>query len=379
MFLSAIEGSPSLEVVNLVLQKRAKGERVVSLAIGDPESDTPSEIVEVAYEAMKSGDVHYVPSQGTPGVRRAISEKVRRRNGISATPAETIFLTTKLAVYASLFAISEAGNEILVPDPGYFYSEPVTLSGGTPVRYRLAGDYSLDIDEIREKITSRTKAILVNSPSNPTGKILRKAELKELYDYCAERRIFIVSDDAYEDLIYDEAKHFAIGSLETKPDIVISIFSLSKSYAMTGWRAGYAVASERVIYLINKYLENVVTCFPPFIQKASEYALDNGDRLIETQKKEYEFKRKILLEELVGISGLDANKIEGAFYSFPKLRNSKMSSSEFSKLLLEEQNVAVLPGLAFGEAGEKHIRISFSGPVTDLEEGLDRIGKFLSR
>ena len=234
MFLSSIEGSPSLEVVNLVLQKRAKGENVISLAIGDPESNTPREIEDAAFSSMTSGQVHYVPAFGTPGVRRAIRDKVWRRNGINAEIDETIFITTKLAVYTALFAVSEMGYEALIPDPGYFYSEPVILSGGNPVRYKLNQDFSLDLEEIKRKTTPKTKAILVNSPSNPTGRVLTNNELKELYYFCSERGIYVLSDDAYEDLTYDGISHFAIGSLETKPDKVISIFSLSKSYAMTG-------------------------------------------------------------------------------------------------------------------------------------------------
>ncbi len=352
---------------------------MISLAIGDPASNTPAEIVEAAFSAMKSGQVHYVPSYGTPEVRHAISKKVHRRNGITAEPEETIFLTTKLAVYASLFAISELSYEALVPDPGYFYSEPVVLSGGTPVRYRLKEDFSLDMAEIKKRATSKTKAILVNSPSNPTGRVMGKGELEELYAFCVERGIYIISDDAYEDLVYDGVSHVAVGSLEPKPDKVISIFSLSKSYAMTGWRAGYLTASEKVIYLINKFLENTVTCFPPFIQKASEYALDNGDRIIEAQKKEYSQKRRLLLEKMDRIPGLEANEIQGAFYAFPKLQSSGLSSTEFSKRLLQEENVAVLPGIAFGEAGEGRIRISFSGGTGELESGLDKIASFLSK
>jgi aspartate aminotransferase len=376
MYLSRIEGSPSLEVVNMVLQKRSRGEKVVSLAIGDPSSDTPQDIVDVAYTAMKQGEVHYVPSYGTPGVRRAISEKVRRKNGINAQPAETIFLTTKFAVFASLFAIGEPGYEALVPDPGYFYSEPIILTGGTPISYRLREDYALDLEEIKRKVSTKTKAILINSPSNPTGRVLGRSELRELYDFCYEKKISILSDDAYEDLVYDNHVHVAVGSLESKPEIVVSIFSLSKSYAMTGWRAGYVVASERVIYLINKFLENAVTCFPPFIQKASEYALDNGDKIIEAQKRAYEKKKRLVLEKMGNVPGLTLNEIQGAFYAFPKLE-TKLSSSEFSKRLLQDQNVAVLPGVAFGETGEGHIRISFSGATDELTEGMDRIAKFL--
>jgi len=378
MFLSNIEGSPSLEVVNLVLQKRARGERVISLAIGDPEAKTPEEIENAAFSAMTSGQTHYVPASGTPGVRRAIRDKVKRRNGINAGTSETLFITTKMAVYAGLFSISELGYEALIPDPGYFYSEPVILSGGKPIRYRLSEDFSLDFGEIKKKTSSKTKAILVNSPSNPTGRVLGKNDLYELYDYCSQKGIYILSDDAYEDLTYEGRSHFAVGSLEEKPDKVISIFSLSKSYAMTGWRAGYIVASERVIYLINKFLENILTCFPPFIQNAVEYALDHGDQIIEAQKQGYLPKRKLVLEKLGNIPELELNDIQGAFYAFPKIK-FRASSTEFAKKLMQEENVAVLPGIAFGDAGESRFRISFSGGTEELEQGLDGIASFLKK
>ena len=284
-----------------------------------------------------------------------------------------------MAVYASLFAISEIGYQALIPDPGYFYSEPVILSGGKPIRYRLNDDYSLNIDEVRKRVTAKTKVIIVNSPSNPTGKVLSKSELRELYDFCYDRGIYIVSDDAYEDLVYDGVSHFAVGALESKPERVVSIFSLSKSYAMTGWRAGYAVCSERVVYLINKFLENTVTCFPPFIQRASQYALENGESIIEAQKEGYIKKRKLLVENLGRYDGLELNEIQGAFYAFPKYTKSSLSSAEFCKRLLQEQNVAVLPGIAFGGAGERRFRISFSGGSQELLEGLSKIGSFIQK
>ena len=268
MFLEDVERSPSLEMVNLVLAKIARGEKVVSLAIGEPSFNTPAKIIEAACKSMRSGNVHYASAYGTMEVREAITRKVAKKNGIRAEIGNSLFCTTKLSVYASLAAASNKAYDALIPNPGYFYSEPVILSGGRPIYYKLKKDFSLNIEEIKKKTTRRTKVIIINSPSNPTGKVLSRSDLEELYDFCNDRKIFIISDEAYEDLVY-EGQHFSIGSLEPKPEIVISLFSLSKSYAMTGWRAGYVVAGERTIYLINKFLENTVTCFPPFIQTAS--------------------------------------------------------------------------------------------------------------
>jgi len=374
MFLEEVENSPSLEMVNLVLAKVAKGEKVVSLAIGEPSFNTPTEIVEVACEAMRSGDVHYTSSYGTMEVREAIKRKTAKKNGIHAEIPNTIFCTTKYSVYAALAAASNKAYDALLPDPGYFYWEPVVLSGGRPVFYTLNKDFSLDIDDIKKKTTRRTKVILVNSPSNPTGKVLKRTELKELYEFCRDRKIFIISDEAYEDLVYDE-QHFCVGSLEPKPEFVISLFSLSKSYAMTGWRAGYVVASERIIYLINKFLENTVTCFPPFIQKASAYALDNGDKYIAKFRTELENRKKLLASKIEEIDALEPYKTEGAFYAFPRY-TKKMRSRELVKVLLDKYGIAVLAGASFGHAGENHLRFSFSMSPETIENGMDKVKTF---
>src|SRR2546428_13680776 len=218
MFLDEVKESPTLEMVNLVLEKKTKGEKVISLAIGDPSFQTPKEIVDAACKSMKEGDVHYVHSYGTMDVRNAIMEKAAMKNGIKASIENVMFMATKLSVFVSLYATLKQGSEVLMPDPGFLYAEPIVLAGGRPIYYRLSEDFSLDMNEIRKKVTDRTGAIMVNSPSNPTGKILTKSELRELYEFCYDKKIFIIADEAYEDLTYGKP-HFATGSLETKPEI----------------------------------------------------------------------------------------------------------------------------------------------------------------
>ena len=374
MYLSKLQGSPSLELIYLVLDKKARGEKVVSLAVGDPSFQTPKEIIEVAHQSMLSGDVHYVSSYGTMDIREAIRSKVQRKNSIKAETENCIFLTTKFSVYATLVSISETPFDALIPNPGYFYSDPVILAGGNPIHYNLADDFSLDLEEIRRKTTEKTKAIIINSPSNPTGKVLEMKELQSLYDYCRERQIYIISDEAYEDLVF-EKKHFSIGSLEPSPNNVISIFSLSKSYAMTGWRAGYVVAGPKIISLVNKFLEHTVSCFPPFIEKASAYALNKCDSNILEFKKAYKERRDFISEKLEEVPSLISNPIEGAFYAIPKY-SSDLNSISVSKSILQKENVAVLPGISFGPSGEHHVRLSFSGSMEEIDEGMKRIKNF---
>ncbi|HEY6283345.1 MAG TPA: aminotransferase class I/II-fold pyridoxal phosphate-dependent enzyme [Nitrososphaerales archaeon] len=371
MSLEELAGSPAYEIFNEVSRRKAAGEDVVSLAIGEPSFATPPEIIEAAYQSMKSGGTHYVGSYGIPELREAISQKVGARNRITADPENTVFITTKLAVYACLMATGIAGGDVLIPDPGYYYSEPVIMNGGRPVRYQLGEDFAIDTDAIKKVSTERTKAIIINTPSNPTGHVSAKSELEEVFEHCKEEGIQILSDESYEDLVY-EGEHHSIGAMEDSPSLVYSLFSLSKSYAMTGWRAGYVLASEKKVSLINKFIENTVTCFPPFIQAASAYAIKNGRRFTDQFREELKSRRELTEEALDEIESITYSHSQGAFYSFPSYK-SRLGSTELSERLLRQNNLAVIPGVLFGPSGERHLRISFGASREAIEEGMKRL------
>ena len=377
MFLDKVPDSPAFEIFNLAASKQARGEKVYSLAIGEPSFDTPQPIIEAAYQSMKNGGGHYTSSWGTKDIRDAIVEKVTRKNGLGASLENVIFLTTKLSIYAALMAVSKAGYEALVPDPGYYYSEPVLLSGGTPVRYRLADDFNLDFDEIESRITQNTRALIVNTPSNPAGKVIDKEQLRRLLDLCTERGIKLISDEAYEDIIY-EKEHVSVGSMEEKPATVVSLFSLSKSFAMTGWRAGYMVADGETIVKVNRLLETAVTCFPPFILAASAYALRNCESYTADFREELRNRRTLLDEGLRKIPALEPQKVEGAFYGFPKYRVAA-GSRDLARRLLTDMNVALLPGVIFGPSGEGRLRISFGSAPEVITEATKRLREFFER
>jgi len=373
--LGDIGDSVSYGIFGKVSEMASRGVKVYPLAIGEPSFSTPRAIIEKARESMDGGDTHYVSSYGIPEVRVAISNKVRRRNRINADVSNTIFMSTKLAVYASIVAATDGRGEVLIPNPGYFYSQPVVLSGADPVWYSLAEDYSLDVDEVRKRTTKKTRAIIVNTPSNPTGKMFSRRELKALLDFSRERKIYVISDESYEDLVY-EKEHVSMGSLEHEPSSVISVFSLSKSFAMTGWRAGYVVAGETVIGLLDRFIEHTLSCFPPFIQRASAYALREGSNSTRRFREELRARRALMERMMKRIPRLEFARAEGAFYSFPKY-NAKISSLEFSTRLLDSKGVAVLPGSIFGPAGEKHLRITFAAPRETIEEGMGLLGEFI--
>jgi len=372
--LGKIRDSPAFEIFNLAAEKQARGERVVSLAIGEPSFDTPAPVIEAALESMRDGGTHYSTSWGSLDLREAIRDKVKAKNRIGASIENVIFITTKLSIFASLMTVARPGFEVLVPDPGYYYSEPVVLAGGRPVRYKLGNAFSLDVDEVEARITPRTRAIIVNTPSNPTGKVFERRSLRALLELCRGRGLKVISDEAYEDLVY-EKPHVSLGSLEKEPGSVISLFSLSKSFAMTGWRAGYVVADAATTKGINRFLETAVTCFPPFIQAASAFALRNCERYTLEFREELRARRELLTDALERIPQLESEAAEGAFYSFPRFRR-RLKSREVARRLLMGHNLAVLPGSIFGPAGEGRLRISFGGSRETILEGTRRLSEF---
>ena len=375
VYIKDLKGSPSLEVVNLVLQKLARGEKITSLAIGEPMYKTPEKIMKVAYDSMLNGETHYTSSYGIKEVREAIVEKVNRKNRIGASFENTIFITSKQSIYAVMMAIAGGRSKVLIPDPGYFYTEPILLSGLIPVRYRLNNDLLFNVENIISLLDKDTAAVLINSPGNPTGRIIGRREMERLYRECSSRGIRIISDEAYEDITYG-MDHFSIGSLEDSPETVVTIFSLSKSYSMTGWRAGYTIGSEEIISNVARVIENTFTCSPPFIQKASAFALLNGEEFIKEFRDDFRKKKELVEKRLSEIDGMKTFPIEGAFYAFPSY-GIKMKSVELARALLDKHQVAVLPGVAFGDSGEGHIRISFAGSVESINTGIDALDRFL--
>lgn len=375
MVLDELMESASLEILDLVFEKRSAGNDVISLYIGEPVFDTPIEIIEAAVKSVKSGMTHYISSYGLPDLRDAIVNKVRKKNRIKCARENTIFMSGKMAIYSSALALnSSPESEVLVPDPGYFYAEPSIMAGLKPVTYNLNSNYSLNLEEIKKKITKRTKGIFINTPSNPTGYVYSENELKELYSLCSEKGIKIISDEAYEDLVY-EKKHFSVGSLEDEPRIVVSIFTLSKSYSMTGWRGGYIIADKSFIKKLGKFMEHAVTCFPPFIEQAALVALEKCDEQVSEFRKMFLERRNLSVKLLKEIEALKVNDVQGAFYLFPEYAID-VPAKKLSEDILKKKNVALLPGSAFGTRGEGHLRLSFSGSIEDIKEGMERLSDF---
>jgi aspartate aminotransferase len=377
MLVDEIGESPILSLIDRIFELRRRGERVLGLHIGEPDFDTPAGIREAAYRAMNEGFTHYVSAQGMPELREAIAERLARRHRIPATASDVVVLSAKFGIYATLLATVAAGDEVLLTDPTYLFEQPIRLTGATPIYFPLARDFSFDPAALEAAITPRSKLLVLVSPANPTGRVLRRSEVRAAVEIARDHHLTIVSDETYESLIY-EGTHVAPASVAGGDVPVVTIGSFSKAYSMTGWRAGFAVAPPSIRSRLVKVMEHTLTCLPPFIQKACVWALANAGPDEERFREKFRERRDHLLARLDDLPGISYTRPEGAFYVFPRYELPG-SSIEFAHRLLEEERLALVPGISFGPRGEGHVRISYSSPIDALDDGMQRLGNFLER
>ena len=356
------------------------GETVIHFELGRPDFDTPEYIKNACIEDIKKGDVFYTSNFGTMELREAIAWKLKTQNNVEYKPTEIIVsVGLSEAVFDVMAAILDEGDEVLVPNPGWLnYLNVPKLLGAVPITYTLKeeNDYQIDLDEIRAKVTPRTKALVLITPSNPTGGVLAEDVLKELAEIAVKNDIMIISDEVYERLLYDDAKHISIASLPGMKERTITLNGFSKAYSMTGWRLGWAMGPKELMRHICKIHQFGIMSAPTTAQFAGIEAIRTGEDDIERMREQYDLRRRYLLGELRSM-GLECFEPQGAFYMFPSIESTGLSSDEFCERLLHEQEVAVIPGSAFGESGEGHVRISYSYSMNHLREACSRIRKFL--
>lgn len=351
---------------------------IIDLSLGEPDFRTPSHVIRAAIRAMEKGYTHYTSNKGLIEFREAVAQKLKSENHIDADPETEVMATVGSmgALSLAMLTIIDPGDEVLIPNPGYAsYKSQVLMAGGKPIPYSLKEDnaFQPDIEEISENITDKTKAIVINSPSNPTGMVLSYEVIKEIADLAIERNLIVISDEAYEKVIYESAHHVSLASLPGMMQHTISIFTFSKTYAMTGWRIGYAVADEKIISEMTKLQEHLVAHPSSISQLAAIAALTGSDYHVKKMIDEYAKRRRIMIKKLSKIYGIRFLKPMGAFYIFPNISIFGMSSRDFTMYLLENARVVVVPGTAFGELGEGYIRMSYSVSREKLEEALERI------
>lgn len=352
----------------------------IVLAGGDPDFPTPSHIVEAAVKALREGMTHYTPTQGIPQLREAIAGYYRRF-GLEVNPEKEVIVTpgSQQALYLTLACTVESGDEVLIPDPSYLvYVPTVRFLGGRPVRFPLRSEgFHLDLEELKSKITDKTKIIILCSPNNPTGTVLTEEELRGVADLAEENDLLIISDEIYSEFIWEGRRHVSIASLPGMRVRSVVIVSFSKTFAMTGWRLGYLIAEGGLVEEMLKIQGNMVLCPAAHVQVAGVAALTGPWEPVRRMAEEYRRRREFMARRLDGIEGVACPKPEGAFYLFPDISEISQSSVEFCRGLMKEKEVAIVPGSAFGLLGEGHVRIPLVKPIEVLEEAARRIEAYI--
>lgn len=377
--MARIEPSPTVGIANKVSQLKSQGQDIVSFSVGEPDFNTPRHIVEAAKDALDRGKTHYAPSNGIMDFREAIAEKSVRKNAIPTTADDVLVAPCKHCLFMSVMALTEEGDEVLIQDPAWVSYEAVAkIAGSTPVEVDTRNDeFIMKPEAVAEAITDRTKLLILNTPSNPTGQVMSREDLKGIAELAEDHDFFILADEIYENIIYD-GEHHSIASFDGLYDRTITINGLSKSYAMTGWRVGWLVAPHDIHMQVAMLQQHTITCIPPFIQFAGIAALRGPDEPIKEMVAEFRARRDLMMRLMDETGIFEVVKPEGAFYLFPKF-SSEMSSMEFAKTLLEEAGVAITPGIAFGPSCDNHVRFSYAASRQRIQEGFDRIEDAIKR
>jgi aminotransferase len=356
---------------------------VISLGVGEPDFDTPSQVVEAGVESLRSGRTHYTSNYGTLALRRALAEHLERRYGVAYDPVRELLITVGAseAVDLALRATCDPGDEVILHEPSYVaYAPAITFSGGVVrfVRTRLEDDFALDPAAVEAAVTPRTKALFLGYPCNPTGAVLPDEIQDELARIAVRHDLLVYSDEIYDRLSYGSYRHRAMSALPGMRDRTILIGGFSKAYAMTGWRVGYLAAPAAMLEGIVKVHQYGIMSAPTTAQDAALVALTTGDADVERMVAEYDRRRRLLVDGLNRL-GLTTFEPRGAFYAFPRISSTGLDSEAFAQRLLEEERVAVVPGVAFGPSGEGHVRACYATAYEQLEEALVRIGRFVER
>jgi aminotransferase len=352
----------------------------VSLGIGEPDYKTPEHIIEAAKTALDTGYTHYTPNAGFLDLRSAIAEKLKRENGIEADPETEIIVTVggTGAIFLAVTVLLNPGDEVLIPDPGFVTYQPCVMMAGAkavPVPVMESNSFRMLPRDIEGCLTKRTRCIVLNSPQNPTGGVLLEEDLKGIAEIAIENSLTVISDEVYEKLVYDGMKHLSIGSFPGMAERTVTINSFSKTYAMTGWRVGYAAGPAALVEEMVKIQQNTVANAPAVAQRAALAALEGPQDFVHEMVREYGHRRRHLVKHLNEMDRVSCALPKGAFYIFSGISETGLSSMEFAEVLLRVGRVATVPGTVFGSLGEGYLRLCYATPVEKIDQALDGIRK----
>lgn len=372
----------AFEVLLRARALEAQGRDIVHLEIGEPDFDTPANITDAGIKALKNGWTHYTPSAGLPQLREAIAKDVSRSRGVQCSSDEVVVVPGgKPTIFYAFLALVEEGDEVIYPNPGFpIYESMINFLGAKPVPIHLREekDFELDINELADRVTDRTKLVVLNSPHNPTGGVLTEQDVRDIAAAIGDRDIMVLSDEIYSRLIF-EGKHFSIMSLDGWKDRTILLDGFSKTYAMTGWRLGYGVMRADLAQHFARLMTNSNSCTASFTQVAGLEAVEGDQDSVEKMCAEFKRRRDRFIERVNKIPGFSCRVPAGAFYAFPNIRQTGMTSKKLADALLEQAGVACLAGTAFGQFGEGYLRFSIANSIENLEKALDRIEQWAKK
>ena len=374
--MSRLGTETAFEVLNKARALERQGRNIIHLEIGEPDFDTPSNVVEAAVDALHKGWTHYGPSAGLPDLRQTIADYVSRTRGVKVTPEEVVVVPGgKPIIFFTILTLIDDDDEVIYPNPGFpIYESMIHYVGGkaVPIQLREDRDFSLDVNELAALITDRTKLIILNSPHNPTGGVMPRKDVERVAEVIGDRNILVLSDEIYSRLLF-EGDHFSIMSVPGMQERTLLLDGFSKTYAMTGWRMGYGVMRADLATHITRLMTNSNSCTASFTQMAGIEALRGDQSSVEHMCSEFKRRRDVFVAGLNKIKGFSCRMPHGAFYVFPNITQTGWKSKPLADALLEQAGVAALSGTAFGAFGEGYLRFSIANSLENLQQALDRI------
>ena len=372
----------AFEVLAKARKLEAEGKKIVHLEIGEPDFTTPQNICDAAIRSIQAGDTHYTPAPGSMDIRNAIAKYVSNTRQMDFT-AENVVMTpgAKPIMFFLMLALIGKGDEVIYPNPGFpIYESMINFSGGTavPIHLKEENGFKIDLKEFERLVTNKTKLVIINTPGNPTGRTIPKADIEAIADILKDRDTYIFSDEIYSRIMYDGAEVYSISKIPGFKERTIILDGFSKTYAMTGWRAGYGVMSTDLVPIISKLMVNSNSCTNAFVQKACIEALEGPQDAVDEMVAEFKKRRDVIVKGLNEVKGFSCTLPDGAFYAFPNITGTSLSSKDLADKLMYEAGVACLAGTAFGKFGEGYLRFSYANSVENIGIAINSMKKLLN-
>src|SRR4030095_1552188 len=371
----------AFEVLAKAKALEAEGKNIIHLQIGEPDFTTPKNICDAAVRSIQAGDTHYTPAAGILELRKVIANYVSKTRGVEFSPDNVVMTPgAKPIMFFVILSLIQHGDEVIYPNPGFpIYESMINFAGGTavPLRLKQEDNFNVDIKEFEKLVTNKTRLVIINTPGNPTGKTIPQKDIEAMAEIIKDKDCFVLSDEMYSGIVYDGAIPFSITKINGFKDRTIILDGFSKTYAMTGWRAGYGIMNTELAPVITKLMVNSNSCTNTMVQKACIEALTGPQDEVDKMVVEFDKRRKFIVEGLNSIKGFNCTTPDGAFYAFPRISDTGFTSKELADKLLYEAGVACLAGTSFGKFGEGFLRFSYANSVENINEAIKRIKSVL--